>query len=309
MLSARLKKKRMTRTRRSKLRRVAETVFRLFGVLEVVCYPANNTLETSRYEIASAKLPAAFDGYTIVQISDLHGKEFGKDNGKLLDAIEKEKPDLVVVTGDLVDERHFQLDKIRVFLERLVRLAPVFYATGNHEADFFDEYFNALMTVVRESGAGVLLDQESRVTRGGSGASIIIAGVRDPRFDEPYEELLDQKLARFSNATDEFRLLLSHRPEGLDLYAKHGFDLVFSGHAHGGQFRVPLLCPQGLNAPGQGWFPKLTAGVCVKDATTLIVSRGLGPSVIPTRLFNRPELVVCRLRRDDSEGMENRRRI
>lgn len=306
MLSARSKEKRMTRTQRSRLRRGAEVVFKLFGFLEVVCYPANNALETSRYEIASPKLPNSFDGYTIVQISDLHGKEFGKDNARLLDAIEREKPDLVVVTGDLVDERHFQLDKLRVLLERLVQLAPVFYATGNHEADFFDEYFDAILSVVRESGVVVLLDQETRVTRGGAGASIMLAGVRDPRFDEPYEELLEQKLARFSGASDEFRLLLSHRPEGLDLYAKHGFDLVFSGHAHGGQFRVPFLCPQGLNAPGQGWFPKLTAGVCVKEATTLVVSRGLGPSVIPTRLFNRPELVVCRLRRAGSEGVENR---
>ncbi len=306
MLAARSKKKRMTRTRRSRIRRVAESVFKLFGFLEFVCYRANNALQTSRYEIACPKLPLAFDGYTIVQISDLHGKEFGKDNETLLRAVEKETPDLVVITGDVVDDRHFQPDKLRVFLERLVRLAPVFYVVGNHEADFFDEFFNATLSIVRESGVVDLLDQETSVTRGVHGDSIVIAGVRDPAFDEPYYELLDQKLARFSNKTNDFRILLSHRPEGFDLYARHGFDLVFSGHAHGGQFRFPILCPQGLNAPGQGWFPKLTAGIHVKDATTTIVSRGLGPSVIPTRLFNRPELVVCQLRRNAAEGVEKR---
>jgi predicted MPP superfamily phosphohydrolase len=198
------------------------------------------------------------------------------------------------VTGDLLDCRHFKLDVIRTLITRLVELAPVYYVVGNHEADLSQEYFDEVVDLVQDSGATALLGEQTRIERGAD--HIALAGVREPFFTEPYVEKVDAQLrALTDDAADEFRILLSHRPEALPLYAKHRFDLVFAGHAHGGQFRIPWLCPNGLNAPGQGWFPKLTAGVHVDGPTTLVISRGLGPSVIPTRLWNRPDLVVCRL--------------
>ena len=139
----------------------------------------------------------------------------------------------------------------------------------------------------------------------------MVAGTMDVKTSQEFAKFAEPQFKKFSRNAGEFRLLLSHRPEFLTLYSKYGFDLVFSGHAHGGQICVPGLLPNGLNAPGQGWFPKYTRGAHKLGETTMIVSRGLGPSVIPTRLFNRPELVVCVLKRDAgrNQGMANENQV
>ena len=307
---ARFRKKRLTKTRRSPARYVAELFFKLMGFLYFVCYRANNAIDVSRFEYPSAKVPPSFDGFRIVQVSDLHGKVFGRDNAKLLDLIEREKPDLIVVTGDVVDERNFRLDQLRDFAERLVQIAPVFYVAGNHEADFYSQYFYEIVSILRKAGFTTLLARETRITRK-NGDAIMVAGTVDVKTSQEFAKFAEPQFKKFSRNEGEFRLLLSHRPEFLTLYSKYGFDLVFSGHAHGGQICVPWLMPNGLNAPGQGWFPKYTRGAHKLGETTMIVSRGLGPSVIPTRLFNRPELVVCVLKRDagQNRGMANENQV
>ena len=310
MFLARLRKKRLTKTRRSPARYVAELFFKLMGFLYLVCYRANNAIEVSRFEYASAKIPSSFDGFRVVQVSDLHGKVFGRDNDKLLRLIDREKPDLIVVTGDVVDERNYRLDQLRDLAKRLVQIAPVFYVAGNHEADFYRRYFFDVVSILRKAGVTTLLARETRVTRR-NGDAIIVAGIMDVKLSREFIKFAEPQFKNFSCDAEDFRILLSHRPEHLKLYAKHGFDLVFSGHAHGGQICVPWLLPNGLNAPGQGWFPKYTRGAHKLGETTMIVSRGLGPSVIPTRLFNRPELVVCVLKRDSEQnrGMANEKRV
>lgn len=307
---ARFRKKRLTKTRRSPARYVAELFFKLMGFLYFVCYRANNTIDVSRFEYPSAKVPPSFDGFRIVQVSDLHGKVFGRGNAKLLDLIEREKPDLIVVTGDVVDERNFRLDQLRDFAERLVQIAPVFYVAGNHEADFYSQYFYEIVSILRKAGFTTLLARETRITRK-NGDAIMVAGTVDVKTSQEFAKFAEPQFKKFSRNEGEFRLLLSHRPEFLTLYSKYGFDLVFSGHAHGGQICVPWLMPNGLNAPGQGWFPKYTRGAHKLGETTMIVSRGLGPSVIPTRLFNRPELVVCVLKKDagQNRGMANENQV
>lgn len=307
---ARFRKKRLTKTRRSPARYVAELFFKLMGFLYFVCYRANNAIDVSRFEYPSAKVPPSFDGFRIVQVSDLHGKVFGRDNAKLLDLIEREKPDLIVVTGDVVDERNFRLDQLRDFAERLVQIAPVFYVAGNHEADFYSQYFYEIVSILRKAGFTTLLARETRITRK-NGDAIMVAGTVDVKTTQEFAKFAEPQFKKFSRNAGEFRLLLSHRPEFLTLYSEYGFDLVFSGHAHGGQICVPWLMPNGLNAPGQGWFPKYTRGAHKLGETTMIVSRGLGPSVIPTRLFNRPELVVCVLKRDagQNRGMANENQV
>lgn len=333
-MPARVRPRRLTTTKRSKIRIAAECVFKCLGILEYIFYPANNRLQVTRHSLAFDALPKEFDGLRIVQVSDLHGKTFGPGNVRLLDATRAESPDLILVTGDVLDERHFFPDQAREFLKALAELAPVYYIVGNHEADLREEYRDEVFDAVRESGVVFLRDEEIVLPRGD--AEILLAGVHDPVFSDPYFETVDMKLqgldasrmaasesgprvspetaallglpesASDANASSAeprpFRLLLSHRPEGFRLYVKHGYDLVFCGHAHGGQFRVPLLFPEGLNAPGQGWLPKYTAGTHTEGRTTMVVSRGLGPSVIPTRLFNRPELVVCELRSSAAEA-------
>ena len=304
MTHARLSRSRLAKTRRSPARYVAELFFKLAGFLYFVFYRSNNAIDVTRLEHVSAKVPPAFDGFRIVQVSDLHGKIFGRDNSKLLKLVEREKPDVIVVTGDLVDERNFQLDPLRDFAPRLVKLAPVFYIVGNHEADLYPQYFEEVVAILTDSGVTPLLGRETRVTRG-NGASLVVAGVGDVKESSKFVEFARPQLDKFSRDPNDFRILLAHRPEWLSLYAEYGYDLVFSGHAHGGQICFPGLLPNGLNAPGQGWFPKYTRGAHAQGATTMIVSRGLGPSVIPTRFFNRPELVVCVLKKGeaDRQGM------
>ena len=306
MTFARRSRKRLAKTRRTPGRYAAELFFKLMGFLYFVCYRANNAIDVSRYERVSPKVPAAFDGFRVVQVSDLHGKVFGRDNAELLKLVEREKPDLIVVTGDVVDERNFRLDSLRDFAERLVKIAPVFYIVGNHEADLYAKYFYEVVATLRKSGFTLLLDREKRVTRR-NGDAIVVAGLMDVKESRKFANIARPQLNKFSRNPDEFRILLSHRPEWLSLYAEYEYDLVFSGHAHGGQIRIPGLLPNGLNAPGQGWFPKYTGGAHTQGETTMIVSRGLGPSVIPTRLFNRPELVVCVLKRETrlQQGMAN----
>ena len=307
---ARLSKKRLAKTRRTPARYVAELFFKLMGFLYLVCYRANNAIDVTRFEHASAKIPPAFDGFRIVQVSDLHGKVFGRDNAKLLRLVEREKPDLIAITGDVVDERNYRLDSLRDFVERLVQIAPVYYVVGNHEADFYSRYFYEVVSLLRKAGVATLLARETRVTRK-NGDAITLAGIMDVKLSQEFTKFAEPQLKKFSRNEGEFRILLSHRPEYLTLYAKYGYDLVFSGHAHGGQICVPGLLPNGLNAPGQGWFPKYTRGSHKQGETTMIVSRGLGPSVIPTRFFNRPELVVCVLKRDSEQnpGMANGKTI
>ena len=188
MTLARRSRKRLAKTRRTPGRYVAELFFKFVGVLYFICYRANNTIDVSRYERISPKVPAAFDGFRVVQVSDLHGKVFGRDNAKLLKLVEREKPDLIVVTGDVVDERNFRLDSLRDFAERLVKIAPVFYIVGNHEADLYAKYFYEVVATLRKSGFTLLLDREKRVTRG-NGDAIVVAGLMDVKESRKFANI------------------------------------------------------------------------------------------------------------------------
>ena len=312
---------------RSKKRRVAEWLFGLFSFVYFLFYWENNVVDVDVFETSDSRIPRDLDGLTIVQVSDLHGKSFGRDNKKLLDKIRARRPDLVAVTGDLIDERDPNLVFARQTVEALREIAPVFYVTGNHEGAFVKSLRNEVLDAIEDAGAFILEGVRVELSRGADGAlvvetlendseraptpgSILLAGICDPKKTYASEttrtkplwresEIVDELLDEVPNNPNQYSILLSHRPEQIQKYAEHKFDLVLTGHAHGGQFRLPLLLPNGLYAPEQGYFPRYTSGRCVEGETTEIVSRGLGPSVIPTRLFNRPHLVVCVLRSQD----------
>ncbi len=182
---------------------VAATLMLLLTVWTVW---GNTALTVSEFTVVSAKLPLSFSGFRIAQISDLHNAEFGDGNKKLMQMLEKTEPDIIVITGDIVDSNRTDAD----------------------------------------DGA--------------------------------------------------YTVLLSHRPELFDAYVNCSVDLVFSGHAHGGQFRLPFI--GGIVAPGQGFFPKYDSGAYTKNGTTMIVSRGIGNSIIPIRFNNRPEIVIVELIRE-----------
>ena len=248
----------------------------------------NHAVRSNTVEVASEKLPAAFDGFTIVQISDLHNARFGKDQEKLVALLKAAQPDLIAITGDLIDKRRPGMQNALRFVERAVAIAPVFYVTGNHEAK--SKEFPLLKEALGRLGVTLLLDQTVPIERGG--AHIALAGLSDARFvtadKTKFAAVSAQKLSAFL-PKEGFTLLLAHRPELFAVYRAAGADLTLCGHAHGGQFRLPLV--GGLIAPNQGLFPIYTAGLYREEGKCMVVSRGLGNSSIPIRLNNRPEVV------------------
>ena len=255
---------------------------------------SNTELEVNEYEIVSERIPQGFDGFRIAQVSDLHNKDFGEDYGQLLTLLSEINPDIIVVTGDLIDSRQTDLDVALEFAWQAGKIARVYYVSGNHEARVPE--YEDLKTGLVKAGVVILENQKVQITR--EGESITLMGIDDPSFQEDYlfgdsESVARQAIENLQNESDGYTVLLSHRPELFDLYVETGMDLVFSGHAHGGQFRLPFV--GGLVAPNQGFFPKYDAGLFSEGNTNMIVSRGVGNSIIPIRFNNRPEIIVIEL--------------
>lgn len=269
------------------------TIFVVILTAVLVCAVWENTaLEAQYYMICSQKLPAAFDGFRIAHISDLHNAQFGEDNKVLLDMLRREKPNQIYITGDLIDSRRTDTDVALSFLRQAVDIAPCYYVTGNHEARVED--YEQMKKQMLDMGVVVLSDMNLHLVS--KEQSICIIGVDDPSMssgDQSDEALMAEKLERLAGDED-FTILLSHRPELMDVYSRYGIDLVFSGHAHGGQIRFPLL--GGLVAPNQGWLPEYDAGLFESGQTRMIESRGLGNSLFPLRFNNRPELIIVELK-------------
>ena len=272
----------------------------IVSVLVILCLGiwtlwGNIALEVNEYEIVSDRIPQGFDGFRIAQVSDLHNKDFGEGYGQLLTLLSQINPDIIVVTGDLIDSRQTDLDIALEFAWQAGKIARVYYVSGNHEARV-PEYEDLKIGLVK-AGVVILENQKVQITR--EGESITIMGIDDPSFQEDYlfgdsESVARQAIEDLKNESDGYTILLSHRPELFDLYVDTEMDLVFSGHAHGGQFRLPFV--GGLVAPNQGFFPKYDAGQFNEENTTMIVSRGVGNSIIPIRFNNRPEIVLVTLR-------------
>ena len=254
----------------------------------------NKALELNSYTISSDKLPEAFNGFLIAQVSDLHNAEMGKDNEKLISMLKDAAPDLIVITGDMIDSRNTKVDVALDFAEQAVKIAPCYYVTGNHEARV-DEYSD-LKDGLLELGVIVLEDARAEIEL--SDKIITLIGVDDPSFQTDYlfgddETIMKSKLNELTSEDDGYTVLLSHRPELFDTYVESGVDLVFSGHAHGGQFRIPFV--GGVVAPNQGVFPKYDAGIYSEGDTNMVVSRGVGNSIIPFRVNNLPEVILIEL--------------
>ena len=272
----------------------------IVSVLVILCLGiwtlwGNIALEVNEYEIVSDRIPEAFAGFRIAQVSDLHNKDFGEGYGQLLTLLSEINPDIIVVTGDLIDSRQTDLDVALEFAWQAGKIARVYYVSGNHEARVPE--YEDLKTGLVKAGVVILENQKVQITR--EGESITLMGIEDPSFQEDYlfgdsESVARQAIENLQNESDGYTILLSHRPELFDLYAETEMDLVFSGHAHGGQFRLPFV--GGLVAPNQGFFPKYDAGQFYEENTTMIVSRGVGNSIIPIRFNNRPEIVLVTLR-------------
>lgn len=244
-------------------------------------YWGNHHIAVTTYEVKSEKLSESLNDYTIVQISDLHNAKFGKNQKILLNKIKEIAPDLIVITGDLVDSSHADIEVAMDFIEGAVKEAPVYYVKGNHESFLLN--YDELKERLLSAGVTVLEDEltEWKV----KDTVIDIVGVYNP--------VLDSTMQQIKMKEEHFTLLLSHQPEQFPLLANYPVDLVLSGHTHGGQFIIPGV--GGFVAPDQGFFPKYDSGIFEENETKMIVSRGLGNSIIPLRINNSPEIVVVKL--------------
>lgn len=255
-------------------------------ILIPFCLYQNKHLVITTYTYESEKLGEDLDGYRIVQISDLHNAAFGKENKKLLETIRSCSPDIIVITGDLVDSNHTNVERAVAFVKEAVKIAPVYYVTGNHEYWLDPSENEQMMQGILAAGAYDLDDEAVRIEKGDS--SFLLVGLDDQHLsDETLKNLLQEQ-------KNELSIVLAHEPQYLQNYANAKADLVLTGHAHGGQIRLPFV--GGIVAPDQGFLPEYTSGQYNSADTEMIVSRGLGNSIIPVRLFNYPEVVCVELR-------------
>lgn len=255
-----------------------------------VFFDQQNRIQTEVFTLSSSTLPAAFDGFRAVQISDLHGKEFGRENETLLRKVAEQSPDLIAITGDLVDDAA-QFSMIEPLAKGLVAIAPTYYVTGNHEWAIREAY--TMKALLRECGVTVLSNEFFPLERGGE--TIVLAGIDDPNgpYDQKTPETLGEELrAAYGEA---YTLVLAHRNEYHETYSAAGFDLTLAGHAHGGLIRLPFT--DGLVDARRQLFPDYTAGwYALEGGGEMVVSRGLGNVGYTFRLFNRPHLPVIVLR-------------
>lgn len=253
----------------------------------------NGRITVTEYTVSDSEIPESFNGYRIVQVSDLHNAEFGKDNILLLGMIKELQPDIILLTGDLIDSYHTNVDISLRFVQQVVDIAPAYYVTGNHEVRIPEDY-QRLKTGMEAAGVTVL---DSAVTLERNSETVTLLGVPDPSatglHPEFYTQITDRLLEEKVTGDMCYRILLCHRPEVFEAFEDNGIDLAFSGHTHGGQIRLPLI--GALFSPDQGLFPQYDMGIFTEEDTTMIISRGLGNSSFPFRVNCPPEIVAVTL--------------
>lgn len=265
-------------------------VLLILALLTLWFFWQQNGIRTQSVHVTSDALPAAFDGLRIVQISDLHGKQFGEGNENLLEKVADLQPDVISITGDLIDQAS-QLDMVPALASGLAAIAPTYYVTGNHE--WAVKCVGELKQLLTDCGVRVLTNGYELWEK--DGATLTIAGVDDP--NGPADQMTGAELRGAIDA--DYTILLSHRNTVFD-YAGWGYDLTLCGHGHGGIIRIPLL-DRGVLSTDRTLFPDCDGGLYeFSDGSFCFESRGLGSNTVPFhafRLFNRPDLPVIVLER------------
>ena len=238
----------------------------------------NTSVGLTSYTICEANLPEEFDGYQIAHVSDLHNSWLWK---KTLQHLRKANPDIICITGDIVDSNKTDVQRALDFASEAVKIAPCYYVTGNHELRLPADQRDQLWQGLRALGVIVLFDEEIILEKNGD--QIALVG----------HKMGNEKDVADLSDFDGYRILLSHRPEYFEDYVSGEYEIVLSGHAHGGQVRLPLL--GGVIAPGQGLFPTYDSGIYTQGCTDMVVNRGVGNSRFPIRFANRPEVILITL--------------
>ncbi len=279
--------------KRKARRRTGLFLLLLMVIFAFLTYDSNTRLVTEEFILEYGNLPAAFDGYRLVQLSDIHAAVFGVGNRKLLDSVKKARPNSIVITGDLVshsDTLDTVYDVVLPLVRSLKTVAPVYYVTGNHEWD--NDNVRTLLKLLVQSGVTVLRNDYVRLTLGED--TVILAGVDDPNGprDMKTPEALIGEIRRAED--NPFIVLLAHRNRYLDRFSRLDIDLVLCGHAHGGIIRLPFA--GGLIGPALELFPEYTDGVYTRGNTKMLVSRGIGNGTGVPRFLNNPQIAVAVLR-------------
>ena len=263
------------KTRKPKFALVVPVLMVMEFIIIGVCLFQNYYLTKTEYE---ADIGLRYD-LTVVQVSDLHNQIFGIKQSYLLKQIKDTDPDIIVVTGDIVDSTHTSYTLALDFIEGAVEIAPVYYVSGNHENRLKGEKLDEFYSKMRDLGV-IFVDDTYDETK-----EYIVAGIADSSLDgfDAYEAFDDSKPV----------IMLAHEPQYADLYKSLGADIVFTGHFHGGQIIIPGV--GGLISPEFDILPKPYEGVYDHDGMTVVLSRGLGNSIAPVRINNYPELVVVKL--------------
>ena len=263
-------------------------------VLAVIYYFLQlNWISVTTHVIHLDDLPKEFDGYKIVQLSDLHNQEFGYENERLIERINQIKPDIIVMTGDMLTntrEVSTNGDVLIKLVESLNQQYPIYYVTGEHEEGLYYEDRNKYQIdgtkedyeeKLSQFGVTVLNDEQVTITR--QDATINVYGLKEHLSGDIQ---IDKRLGQSNK--EEVTILLSHRPTYFDDYTKWGADLIFCGDTHGGMIRLPMI---GGILSAEGFFPEYDGGLFRKENSVMVVSRGLGNNPIPLRINNRPEIV------------------
>lgn len=268
----------------------------------------NSNIVVHTYTYSGEDIPESFDEFRIVQLTDIHFVRSEEQGELIYQKTVEQAPDIICITGDLVDSRYYAAHGVEGeehtlnLVKKLVEQAPVYFVYGNHEMILLDDpQNNAFKVALEEMGVQIINNEVIHCAMEKGGESIYIAGIQDPstlykdyRYaflssnGERMEAMLDAVTVGIRN--EDCFILLSHRPEYLEMYDQYPIDLCLTGHAHGGQFRFPII--GGVYAPGQGFFPKYTAGLYATDDLEMYVGTGIGNSVIPVRIFNPPEILT-----------------
>lgn len=263
----------------------------------------------TQYDVAidGGKVPA--EGLRFALVTDLHSCRYGAEGRALVEALKAQKPDAVLLSGDIFDDR-LPDDNAKAVLAAIARDIPCFYVFGNHE--HWSERIPEMREILLAAGVTVLVGEVKTVKI--RGAAIDICGIDDPTYMSDDEWLAQVASVASASNPSRLRILLSHRPEYSAVYEKHSFDLVVSGHLHGGQWGVPFL-GLGVCGPSSGGpdvhertlFPRMAGGAyTLNNGATMVVSRGLARESTPLpRFFNHPEVVIVNLRKMGSNGSPN----
>jgi predicted MPP superfamily phosphohydrolase len=297
----RLMKKR--KRKKNKLFRAAIIIFALLigGVFIV----SNNVLQVTAYDLEYYNLPATFDGFKIIQLSDLHSKEFGKDNRKLIKLIEKKSPDIVVMTGDMVNTGDDNFDIFYSTAGQISSRFETYYIVGNHEQNLSKDKLDTLYGTLDDLGVHVLDNDSKTIQRGEERVEIYGLWFNLRYYSDQTNEYVKKHPDEFyfniekmdqvigSKGSPDFSILLTHNPAYFGTYAEWGADLTLSGHIHGGVLRLPFL--GGVFSPERTWFPEYDSGEFEIDNRHMIVSRGLGNGSEGVRFLNCSEIGLITL--------------